>query len=263
MLFIRVNSTQMAYNSGMLKKIILIFLLFVSLLNAREIQTVFSYSTPPYVFKDGSGIVMTLVKEALAYKSHTVKPAFVNIGRGLELFKDGYVDATSIIKKSSGLKAYYSEPFMQYYNVAISLRRRHCEIQNISDLKHYDFSSFQNATLYLGKKFAKVAKEAGKKYSEIANQKQQVYKLLKGRTSVVVMDKFIFSYYKNELIHEGKISKKIEIQEFELFESTKYRTAFRDEKIRDDFNQGIQVLKKSGRYDEIYQFYAEKYFKKR
>ncbi len=204
----------------MLKKIIFVFVLFLLTLSAKEVQTVFSYSTPPYVFKDGSGIVLTLVKEALAYKSHTVKPVFVNIGRGFELFKDGYVDATSIIKKSSGLKAYYSEPFMQYENVAISLKKNHCQLKSIDDLKNYNFTSFQNAKVYLGEKFAQVANAAGKNYTEIANQRQQVYKLLKGRSSVAVMDKYIFEYYKNKLIKEGKIAPNIEVVESKLFPPT-------------------------------------------
>ncbi len=247
----------------MLKRIILLFILFLLTLNAREVQTLFSYSTPPYVFKDGSGIVLTLVKEALAYKSHTVKPVFVNIGRGFELFKDGYVDATSIIKKSSGLVAYYSEPFMHYENVAISLKKNHCKLRSINDLKNYDFTSFQNAKVYLGAAFAKVANAAGKNYSEIANQRQQVYKLLKGRSSIAVMDKYIFEYYKNRLIQEGKIRSDIEVVESNLFEPTAYRTAFKEKQLRDDFNEGIRALCKTGRYDAIYKFYSEKYFKKR
>ena len=247
----------------MLKKITFLFLFLFYTLNAKEVQVIFSYTTPPYVFKDGSGIVLTLVKEALAYKSHQVKPLFVNIGRGFELFKNGYVDATSIIKKSSGLEAYYSEPFMQYYNVAVSLKKSHCNIKTISDLKNYNFTSFQNAKVYLGETFAKVANAAGEKYSEIANQRQQVYKLLKGRSSVAVMDKYIFTYYKNKLIKEGKVSPNIEVVELDILQPTAYRTAFKDKKLRDDFNEGITHLKKTGRYNEIYKYYTEKYFKTR
>jgi len=125
---------------------------------AKELQIAFSYSTPPYVFKDGSGIVMELMEKSLAYNSYTIKPVFVNIGRSFEMFKDGYVDATSLIKKNSGLKAYYSEYFMQYYNVAFALKSNKFTITKLDDLSAYYFSSFQNATKYLGAEFAKVAK---------------------------------------------------------------------------------------------------------
>jgi len=244
----------------MIKNILFTSLLLFSTLYSKEVQTVFSYSTPPYVFKDGSGIVQTIVKEALAYKSHTVKPVFVNIGRSFEMFKHGYVDATSIIKKNSGLQAHYSDYFMQYHNAAFALRSKLYDIKKIDDLKEYHFIAFQNANKYLGKEFGKVAKEAGQRYSEVADQKQQVNKLLHGRTDIVVMDRHIFRYYKQELISEGKADRGIQTELFELFEPTQYRMAFKDKKIRDDFNEGIEKLKKSGRYDEIYEQYSTKYF---
>lgn len=244
----------------MIKKVLLFLLVLISSLYAKEIQVVFSYSTPPFVFKDESGIVTTIVKEALAYKSHTIKPVFVNIGRASEMFRHGYVDATSIIQESSGLEAFYSEYFMQYHNAAFALKSKQYNIQKIADLKNYNLISFQNAAKYLGKEFEKVSIELGEKYSEIADQKQQVYKLLQGRTDVVVMDRHIFTFYKNELIAEGKVDKGIEAELFELFEPTQYRTAFKEKSIRDDFNEGIKKLKESGRYDEIYKFYSDKYF---
>lgn len=244
----------------MIKNILLALLLLFSTLNSKEIQTVFSYSTPPYVFEDGSGIVMTIVKEALAYKSHTVKPVFVNIGRSIEMFKHGYVDATSIIQKTSGLEAFYSDYFMQYHNAAFALKSKQYDIQKVSDLKKYHVIAFQNAIKYLTPEFEKVAIEMGENYSEIADQKQQVYKLLQGRTDVVVMDRHIFTFYKNQLIAEAKVDKGIESELFELFEPTKYTTAFKEESIRDDFNEGVKKLKESGRYDEIYKIYSTKYF---
>lgn len=227
---------------------------------AKEYKMVFSESTPPFVFKDGSGIVQTIVKEALAYKGHTVTPVFVNIGRGFELFKNGYVDGSTIIQENSGLSAFYSVDFMQYHNAAFTLKKNHYTIKTMGDLKDYYLIAFQNANKYLGKKFEKVALNAGKKYSEMADQKQQVYMLFKGRTEAVAMDRYIFRFYQNELISEHKIDAKEQVDMFELFEPTKYQTAFKDQKSRDDFNEGIEYLKKSGRYDQIYKEYSEKYF---
>jgi polar amino acid transport system substrate-binding protein len=244
----------------LIKKIVLITLLLLPFLNAKEVKVVFSYSTPPYVFTDGNGIVVSIVKEALAYKHHTLKPVFVNIGRSFELFKDGYVDATSIIKENSGLEAYYSDFFMQYHNAAFALKSKHYKIDKMEDLSDYNFVSFQNAHKYLGENFGKIAKKAGKNYTEIADQKQQVYMLLNARTDVAAMDRHIFKFYKNELIAEGKISKNVKTEMFELFEPTKYRTAFKDKKLRDDFNEGMAALKKSGRYEEIYKEYSDKFF---
>lgn len=230
------------------------------MLFSKDVKVVFSYSTPPYVFKDGSGIVLTIVKEALAYKGHTVEPIFVNMGRASELFRDGYVDATSIIQTTSGLEAFYSEDFMQYHNAAFVLRKKHMKIDKLEDLKDLYTIAFQNAHLYLGKEFGIIAELADKKYMEIADQKQQVSMLLNGRTEVAIMDRHIFTFYKNLLIQEKKVDENIDVKLIELFTPTPYKVAFKDEKLRDDFNAGMKYLKESGRYDEIYDEYSKKYF---
>jgi len=241
-------------------RIVWLILLLVALGSSKEYKLVFSESTPPYVFKDGSGIVQTIVKEALAYKGHTVSPVFINIGRGFELFKYGYVDGSTIIQKSSGLRAFYSVDYMQYHNAVFALKKNHYAIQKLDDVRDYHLIGFQNANKYLGKNFGKTALSMGKRYSELADQKQQVYMLFKGRTDIVAMDRHIFKFYRNELIREGKIDPKEQFDLFELFEPTKYQTAFKDKKSRDDFNEGIRHLKETGRYDEIYRDYSEKYF---
>jgi polar amino acid transport system substrate-binding protein len=241
-------------------RIVVMIALLAALGLSKEYKLVFSESTPPYVFKDGSGIVQTIVKEALAHKGHTVSPVFVNIGRGFELFKHGYVDGSTIIQKSSGLKAYYSIDYMQYHNAVFALKKNHYAIKKLDDLKDYHLIGFQNAAKYLGERFGKTALSMGKRYSELADQKQQVYMLFRGRTDIVAMDRHIFRFYRNELIREGKIDPKESFDLFELFEPTKYQTAFKDQKSRDDFNEGILYLKKTGRYDQIYSDYSEKYF---
>ncbi len=240
-----------------------LFIIFVLLLNysfAKDVKVVFSYSTPPFVFTDGSGIVITIVKEALAHKGHTVVPTFVNMGRSFEMFEHGYVDATSIIKTSSGLKAHYSDYFMQYHNAAFALKSKKNQITKFDDLQGLYVIGFQGSSKFLGEEYGKVVGSLNEKYSEMADQKQQVLMLLKGRTDLVVMDRHIFKFYKALLIDEGLVSPDIEVDMFELFPPTKYRTAFKDEKIRDDFNEGLKNLRNSGRYDEIYDYYEEKFF---
>jgi len=243
-----------------LVRLVLVLLIACIFAFAKEQKIIFSYSTPPYVFEDGSGIVITIVKEALAYKGHTVKPILVNIGRGLEIFKEGNADASSIIQQSSGVKAFYSADYMQYHNAAFTLKKNHCKIQKMGDLANYRIMAFQHASKYLNGEFAKTIKKAGQKYTEVADQKQQVYMLFKGRGDIAVMDRHIFRFYRNQLISEKKINPNEEFEMFELFSPTKYQTAFKEEKMRDDFNEGINYLKATGRYDKIYKEYSDKYF---
>lgn len=227
--------------------------------NVKPIRVIFSSYTPPYVFENGNGIVIDIVTEALKPAGYNVVPVFLPLGRGFKMFADKKIEATSVIKKNSGLKnAYYFDYFMQYHNYAITLKSGP-RVDSINDLANLDVITFQNAHLYLGKAYGQLV-SSNPNYKELPNQEIQVLMLLSGRTDVAVMDKSIFRFYKNKLISEGKVSAKVAVVLNNLFEPTRYRTAFIDHHIRDAFNQGLKILRESGRYDEIYENYIDKYF---
>ena len=244
----------------MLKKILLILLMFCSV-GAVEVKVVFPYTTPPYVFGDGRGVEIDIVEEALGYKSHTLKPIFITVGRSLEMFKGGFVDAIPIVQKNSGPGAYYSEPFIRHHAAAFALRSKAYVIEKVKDLKNYNVIAFQNAKIYLNEEFSEVAKSTYYSYLEVENQRQQTYMLLKNRTNVIVLDRYVFEYYKSELISQNKVDKEMKVDVFNLFEPTQYKLAFEDKNIRDDFDEGLKQLKKSGRYKEIYDYYSKEYFR--
>jgi polar amino acid transport system substrate-binding protein len=52
----------------------------------------------------------------------------------------------------------------------------------------------------------------------------------------------------------------VAVMRFNLFAPSRYRTAFVDPQVRDDFEAGLEVIRESGRYEAIYRHYTEKYF---
>jgi polar amino acid transport system substrate-binding protein len=44
---------------------------------------------------------------------------------------------------------------------------------------------------------------------------------------------------------------------FEVFAPTRYKVGFKSKSIKNDFNEGLAALRKSGRYDEIILKYIE------
>jgi polar amino acid transport system substrate-binding protein len=226
---------------------------------ARELEVVFSQYTPPYVFENGSGIVVDLVRTALESAGHTVKPVYVPIGRGFKMFVDKQVDGTTIIQQSSGVQAYYSDDFMNYYNRAFTLKSRKFDIRSIGDLAGKSVIAFQNADKYLGKEFGALA-AANPKYKEMAQQEAQVQMLLLGRADVAVMDESIFRYYRDKLVAEGKADASKEYDSFDIFPPTPYKAAFNDAAIRDDFNKGLAAMRRDGRYDAVFAKYTKQYF---
>ena len=226
---------------------------------AAELRIIFSQHTPPYVFENGTGIVVDIVRTALRDGGHTVKPFYVPIERGFRMFAERQADATTIIQESSGLKAEYSQDFMQYHNRAFVLRSRNLVIRGFDDLKDKSVVGFQNAHKYLGSSFGQ-AVAGNKGYKEMAQQEAQIHMLLLGRIDVAVMDESIFRYYRQKLIAERKAEQSQEYVGYDIFPPTPYKAAFVDRKVRDDFDKAIAAMRKDGRYDAIYRKYSEQYF---
>ena len=226
---------------------------------ARELKIVFSQYTPPYVFENGTGIVVDIVRAALAPAGYELTPVYAPIDRAFKLFADNKVDGTTIIQESSGIKANYSVNFMQYHNSCFALKVRNLGVRNISDLKDKSVVGFQNADKYLGQAFGRMA-SGNPKYVEMAQQEAQVQMLLLGRIDVAVMDESIFRYYREKLISEGRANRTQEIDTFNIFPPTPYKAAFTDAGIRDEFNKELSAMRKDGRYDAIYRKYVEQYF---
>jgi polar amino acid transport system substrate-binding protein len=226
---------------------------------ARELKIIFSQYTPPYVFEHGEGIVVDIVREALRGGGYTLAPVYVPIGRGFELFAAKRVDGTAIIRENSGLKANYSNDFMQYHNQAFSLASRRIKLDKLADLQGKTVLGFQNAHKYLGEDFGRIVAQ-NPHYKEIANQETQTLMLLLGRIDVAVMDESIFRFYREKLIAEGKAPREVAYQVHNLFPPTPYKAAFLDPRVRDSFNRELAAMRRDGRYAAIYRKYIQEYF---
>lgn len=226
---------------------------------SSELRIVFFQYTPPYVFENGQGIVVDIVRAALGPAGYQVTPIYLPIGKGSDLFVKKRVDGTTIIREDSHLVTNYSDTFMLYPNRAFALKNRRFSIKSVDDLKGKNVVAFQNAHKYLGDGFARVT-SANRHYQEVSNQEKQVLMLLQGRIDVAVMDENIFRFYQEKLISEGMVERSAEVDVFPLFPLTPFKAAFIDPKVRDAFNRGLATLRSSGRDKSIHRKYIEEYF---
>ena len=226
---------------------------------AAELRIAFGKYTPPYVFEDGTGIVVDIVRTALEASGHKVTPIYLPIERAHKMFAEKQVDGTTIIQEASGVKAEYSVHFMQYHNRAFALKARNLAIRGLGDLGDKSVVAFQNANKYLGEEFGRVA-AANPRYKEMAQQEAQTHMLLLGRIDVAVMDESIFRFYRTKLVAEKKAEATQEFVGHDIFPPTPYKAAFVDRKVRDDFDRAIAAMRKDGRYEAIYRKYVEQYF---
>ena len=207
---------------------------------------------PPYnIPETNSGIELDIVREVLEKKGYSVKPKYVPFARrNLELI-NREVDGVLTINTDSGINAFYSDEHLVCENVVVTLKENGFNIDNVRDLAQKSVVAFQDATIYLGKDFDAMAK-ANRKYREIANQNLQINLLYGHRADAIVLDKNIFYYLR-------KRNKRVDINQpitiHYIFPPTPYRVAFLTKKVRDDFNEGLRELRKSGRYNEIIKKY--------
>lgn len=219
----------------------------------KELTLAVGLALPPYnIPETDSGIELDIVREALQIKGYAVKAKFVPFARVRRELMSREVDGAMTINPDSGIETFYSNEHLVCQNVVVTLKKNGFHVRGIADLKDISVIAFQDATLYLGKDFAAMS-ETNPKYKEIANQEIQINLLYTNRVDAIVLDKNIFYHHRK---HNTMVDTSQPVDIWTIFEPTAFSVAFVDQKVRDDFNEGLKELRKSGRYDEIIKRYV-------
>jgi len=228
---------------------------FVSHLQAEPLLVGFGINKPPYVFEfEGRGLEFDLVTAAFREAGDEVEPYYAPAERLHLMLKRGDLDAVTTTNKASGISAFYSDSYIEYRNVAISLTRNQISLHRIADLDDYSVSAFQRARYLLGNEFGAMAGR-NPEYREEPRQITRNLLLYAGRIDVVVADERIFNTF-NQLV-----AKQVDVQQpvtlHRLFPATPYSLGFVDKASRDRFNSGLAALRASGEYARIMAAYAD------
>lgn len=226
-----------------------LFLFFVStLVFAKEARIAMALSKPPYIFEeDASGLESDIIRESFKAVGVSFKPSFIPMNRAEVLYKSGQVDGV-INKLEHSLDGFPSDSYIDYYNVAASLKSRNLKIQTLDDLANLRIGAFQTAKNVLGEKFHSVATK-NPKYTEIAEQLTQVEQLLRKRVDVIIGDILVIKYYQRKLKEDLNLNEEIAIHD--LFNTTSYRIMFKTAEMRDLFNKGLKIIRKNKAYSDI------------
>tara|TARA_B110001454_G_C12723230_1_gene435981 strand:- start:15310 stop:16053 length:744 start_codon:yes stop_codon:yes gene_type:complete len=235
--------------------LVLLTLLSLAVGHAKnnEAKIAMGLTKPPYIFTDTeSGLECEIIREAFKAVGIDFKPTFAPLNRGEIMLKSGDVDgATNKLEKT--LDGYPSDPYIDYHNVAASLKDRHLKIEKPSDLANYSVAAFQTAQKILGPDFESMA-NTNSNYVEVAEQKLQVMQLLKKRVDVIIGDILIIQHYQRQFKEDSGIKEEISIHD--LFKTTSYVIMFKNAKLRDSFNLGLAKIRKSKKYAELLNKYS-------
>jgi polar amino acid transport system substrate-binding protein len=214
----------------------------------------------PYIIQQGdvrTGIEIDVVEEAMAAMGHSVKFVAIPFGRAIKEFKAGKVDGALTISQAADLdlgEAHFSDNHITFQNVAISLTERDLDIPDIGSLSNYAVASFEFAKQYLGDDFAAMA-NANERYREMIPDTRPIPPTLyAGRADVVVIEINIFKHHLKNEDYSVPTDKPITIHT--IFDENPFTVAFTDPKVRDDFNEGLQIIRENGVYQAIFERYV-------
>jgi polar amino acid transport system substrate-binding protein len=224
-------------------------------LQAKALKLAIGMSLPPYVIAaQNTGIEYEIVQKALAFKGHTIDPQYMSMSRLVNQLEEGKVDGALTQNAEVNVDYFLSDVYINYQNAAITLKENSIKIQKITDLKHHKVLAFQSAEIYLGDQYRSVV-EQNPNYSETPEQVNQNVRLYKGLVDVVIADANIFKYFNFD--KRLRIEPK-PVQIATIFEPTRYRMAFKDKSVAEDFNAGLKAIKKSGDYQRIFDRYLKR-----
>jgi len=169
------------------------------------------------------------------------------------LQRAGQLDVLLSVDEGIGGNGYFSEPYLTYQNVAMSLAHRKLPIKRIEDLGNYSVAAFQNASVILGERFKAMASRHPN-YKEYPEQIIQNNLLFNERVDVIVGDRRVLHYLTGLLDHRVDASKPVTIHA--VFPPSPRKAVFKDAALRDQFNSGLKTIQANGVYDAILKKYA-------
>jgi len=218
---------------------------------AKDIVVAFSPHKPPYVIgKEGRGLEIDIVREALALEGLTLKVDFFDRRYLRQAIKFNRTDAAAGLKAvDDGL--YYSDVYISLQNNIISRSDDDIKLSSIASLKGHRFAAWRGAHQVLGNEFNE-ASGNGKSptYLEYDNQLIQNKMFWSHRVDLLIIDQFVFNWYQQDLSDSFITTDQITLHPL-LPKKTLYHIGFETKEFKEMFNSGLSKLKQSGRYDEL------------
>lgn len=222
---------------------------------AGHLRVGFGTDKPPYIFENEKrGLEYDIVVAAARKAGFDVQPVFAPLARLHNMLAEHTIDAIAPTRAETGINACYSQPYIDYQNVAVALTARHLEIASIADLANYSVSSFQRSRDMLGPDYRRMA-EANPRYHEEANQVTRNLLLYSKRVDVIVGDRRIIAYFNRIAAAKVDVSQPVTV--YPLFPPIYFSVGFVDQGQCAAFDLGLAELRKSGDYALIEQRYRD------
>ena len=228
----------------------------------QKITVALGNTLPPWVMvEDNTGIIPDLLRATLGVHGYQIHFVYVPYARRIPLYTENLVDVVSDINEkvieTHQMSGYFSDIAYSYENFAFSLTKQNLQLSSIAQLKHFSVLSWQGAKELLSPEYQAMARE-NPQYAETYDQLAQVQLLYRERYEVIQMDGKIFDYYRALININDEIDVSKPVQRFALFGKNPSGFLFRDEALRDLFNENLRKLKSTEEYTRIINRYTSK-----
>ncbi|MDO6762629.1 transporter substrate-binding domain-containing protein [Agarivorans sp. 1_MG-2023] len=222
----------------------------------------FGYGRAPYMYDQSSeaGLEYEIVRRvfsSMGYQLGNIEqlPTF----RGEEILnEDQALDfSAGVLEEVEGL--FYSDDIVVFNNVAISRAIDELELTRPSQLSEYSVTGFDGSKRLYSSQINHSQKPSSS-YREHVVQEQSLAEFFAGEADILVADealvKWAISYGEST---NGLV---VDYQFHDIFAQSEvgYKVAFRDERIRDFFNQALGGLKQSDSYSQLVELYMASSF---
>ncbi len=212
--------------------------------SADGARIAFNNALAPFAIEaTAKGIEIDIVREALRRQGCKLVPVFLPFVRFEYALKEHKVDGVATINARSGIRAAFSDVYIEYHNVAVTLASRRLPINGIADLKGLKVIAFPGASRSLGEEFQRFTLN-NPYYSEDQKQLSHNRLLYNGGVDVAIAERSIFAYLDRTLGDSKFPERKLPVVLHPLFAANQYQVGFRDPALRDRFNLGLSSLSK-------------------
>ena len=225
----------------------------------QELDGAFGFGRPPYMYDEGSntGLEMAIVREVLESSGYMIKKTKqLPLASGQKaLENDKNLEFSVGIVKDDSDGFYYSDPIDFYNNIFITRKSDNIDLDTLEKLKDKKIASWNG--YYKGHKKVldkSLNLETSKNYKEYINHNKQHDDFFSKKADVIIIDTTIFKWFKHKMSDKYHLSDDEFIIHPLLDDRIPILVAFRDKKIRDDFNIGLKEFKKTDKYKIINRF---------
>ncbi len=219
----------------------------------RPLTVAVSFDIPPYVMgKAMSGFEVELMSRLLStYALKWLQTDYL----GLESAVPDKKAEVAMSVQGGKAGVFYSADYIGFVNVAISKQVKKLNVERIQDLKGHKVLTWENAWLELGDEFKNQYAPGSPEranYIEVADQAEQMWQFWEAEDKIIVIDQSIFDYVSKD---NGRSLG--EVKYHKLFpRPTRFKVAFANAALRDEFNARLKELCASGEYNRLLSRYG-------